>query len=210
MAVSQETLTTTVGGAKKALLAIAALLALYFAYEQVFPYFVWREEAYGYYWQFRLPLLLHVSGGLVALLTGVFQLWSGLNRRAMSTHPLTGRLYATAVSVGSGGAIWLSITSAVFGFAWGVSLFMLAAAWIATTTTAIYLIRMRQVVAHQQWMVRSYIVTFAFVLFRIATDHVPAQELWGINNADWSNAMIWPVWVVPLLAYEILLAFRRR
>ena len=210
MAVSQETLTTTGGGTKKALLAIAALLAVYFIYEQVLPYFVWTEESYGYYWQFRLPVLMHVLGGLVALLTGLFQLWSGLNRRAMSTHPLTGRLYATAVAVGSAGGIWLSINSAVFGFAWGVSLFMLAVAWLTITATAIYLIRTRQVLAHQQWMVRSYIVTFAFVLFRIVTDHVPAQELWGISRADWSNAMIWPVWVVPLLCYEILLAFRRR
>jgi uncharacterized membrane protein len=210
MAVSHQALTTTFGGTKKALLAIAALLALYFAYEQVFPYFVWSEEAYGYYWQFRLPLLLHILGGLIALLCGVFQLWSGLNRRAMSTHPLTGRLYATAVAVGAAGGIWLSITSALFGFAWSVALFVLATAWLATTATAIYLIRTRQVVAHQQWMVRSYIVTFAFVLFRIVTDHIPAQELWGINYADWSNAMIWPVWVVPLLCYEILLALRPR
>ena len=210
MAVSQDTFATTFGGTKKALLLIAALLALYFAYEQVIPYFVWSEEAYGYYWQFRLPLLLHVVGGLVALLSGVFQLWSGLNRRVMRTHPKTGRVYAAAVAVGGAGGIWLSFTSALFGFAWGVSLFMLAAAWLATTATALYLIRTRQVVAHQQWMVRSYIVTFAFVLFRIATDHIPAQELWGISYADWSNAMIWPVWVVPLIGYEILLAVRRR
>jgi len=210
MAVSQEALTTTVGGAKKTLLLVAALLALYFAYEQVLPYFVWSEQAYGYYWQFRLPLLMHILGGLVALLTGVFQLWSGLNRRAMSTHPLTGRLYAAAVAIGAAGGIWLSINSAAFGFAWGVSLFVLAVAWLSITATAIYLIRARQVLAHKQWMIRSYIVTFAFVLFRIATDHIPVQELWGINDADWSNAMIWPVWVVPLLGYEILLALHRR
>lgn len=210
MAVSQATLPTTVGGTKKALLLLAALLALYFAYEQVIPYFVWSEQAYGYYWPFRLALLLHVVGGLVALLSGVFQLWSGLNRRAMSTHPLTGRLYATGVVLGAAGAFWLSFTSALFGFAWGVSLFMLGAAWLAITITALYLIRTRQVEAHKQWMVRSYILTFAFVVFRIVTDHVPAEELWGINRADWSNAMIWPVWVVPLLGYEMLLAFRRR
>jgi len=210
MAVSQEALTTTLGGTKKALLLIAALLALYFAYEQVLPYFVWSEESYGYYWQFRLPLLMHVVGGLVALLSGVFQLWSGLNRRAMRTHPVTGRVYATGVVVGAAGGFWLSITSAVLGFAWGVSLFMLAAAWLSITSTAIYCIRTRRVEAHQQWMVRSYIVTFAFVLFRIVTDHIPAQELWGISYADWSNAMISPVWVVPLIGYEILLAVRRR
>ena len=153
---------------------------------------------------------MHVVGGLVALLMGVFQLWSGLNRRAMRTHPVTGRVYAAAVVVGAAGATWLSITSAVFGFAWGVSLFMLAAAWLATTATAIYLIRTRQVEAHKQWMTRSYILTFAFVLFRIVTDHIPAQELWGISYADWSNAMISPVWVVPLIGYEILLAVRHR
>jgi hypothetical protein len=210
MAVSQEALTTGVGGTKKALLLIAALLALYFAYEQVIPYFVWSEDAYGYYWQFRLPLLLHVVGGLVALLTGVFQLWSGLNRRAMRTHPVTGRIYATAVVLGAAGAFWLSFTSALFGFAWGVALFMLGAAWLATTGTAIYCILKRRIEAHQQWMVRSYIVTFAFVLFRIVTDHIPAEQWWGISYPDWSNAMIWPVWVVPLIGYEMLLAIRRR
>ena len=59
-------------------------------------------------------------------------------------------------------------------------------------------------------LISALIVTFAFVLFRIVTDHIPAQELWGIGNADWSNAMITPVWVVPLIGYEILLAVRRR
>lgn len=210
MAVSQEALPTAVGGTKKTLLVIAGLLALYFAYEQVFPYFVWSEAAYGYYWPFRLALLLHVVGGLVALLSGVFQLWSGLNRRAMRTHPLTGRVYATGVVLGAAGAYWLSFTSAAFGFAWGVSLFMLASAWLATTGTAIYCIRTRRVEAHQQWMVRSYIVTFAFVVFRILNDHVPHQELWGIADPEWANATIWPVWVVPLIGYEMLLALRRR
>jgi hypothetical protein len=210
MAVSQETLPATAGGAKKALLLIAALLALYFIYEQVLPYSVWSPDSYGYYWPFRVALLLHIFGGGVALLCGVFQLWSGLGRRAMTTHPVTGRIYATGVALGAAGAYWLSFTSASFGFAWGFSLFMLATAWLALTGTAIHCIRTRRVEAHKQWMVRSYILTFAFVLFRIVTDHVPYQELWGIDHAEWATAMIWPVWVVPLIGYEILLATRRR
>ena len=210
MAVSHEMSAVTVGGAKRTLLLIVALLAIYFVYEQVLPYFVFTEQAYGYYWQFRTSLLLHVLGGFVALLVGVFQLWSGLNRRAMRTHPLTGRVYATSVVVGSAGGIWLSLTSGVYGFAWSVALFCLAAAWLATTGTAIYCIRKRSVDAHQQWMTRSYIVTFAFVLFRILADHVPYESMWGISRADWANAIIWPVWVVPLIGYEMLLALRRR
>ena len=198
------------GGLKRSLLIVVGVLALYFAYEFVLRYFVWNELVYGYYWQYRVPLAIHVTAGLVALLVGVFQLWSGLNGKAMRTHPLTGRLYATAVVVGSFAAMVLAVTSAVFGFAWAVSLFSLAVAWLAITGTAIYCIRRRNVAAHKQWMIRSYIVTFAFVTFRIITDYVPYEAMWGISRPEMSNAVIWPVWVLPLLAYQIYLQYRDR
>jgi hypothetical protein len=201
---------STSDGLKKSILIIVGLTALYFVYESVLPYFTWDEAAYGYYWQFRLPLIAHVTGGLVALLAGVWQIWTGLNTQSMGVHPWTGRLYVSGVLLGSIGAFWLAVTSALFGFAWSVSLICLALAWLATTGTALYAIRNRNLLLHKQWMIRSYIVTFAFVLFRILTNHVPYQEWWGISAADMSNAVIWPVWVMPLLAYEVILATGRR
>jgi uncharacterized membrane protein len=123
---------------------------------------------------------------------------------------VTGRIYVTAVLVGSVGALVLAVTSALYGFAWTVGLLSLAGAWLATTATAILCIKRRNITAHRQWMVRSYIVTFAFVLFRIATDYVPFDALWGISLAEMSIAMIWPVWVAPLLAYECYLQYRER
>jgi uncharacterized membrane protein len=196
------------GGLRKSVLIVVGLLAIYFIYEQVLQYFVWNEESYGYYWQFRVPVLVHVAGGLIALLTGIFQLWSGLNRTAMGTHPISGRIYVASVLLGSFGGIVLAFQSAAYGFAWSVSLFCLAVAWLAITATAIYCIKKRNIVAHQQWMVRSYLLTFAFVTFRIVTDHLPYEALWGISRADMANAAIWPVWVIPLVAYEISLAYR--
>ena len=198
------------GGLKKAALIVVGAVALYFAYRYTLRYFLWSEENYGYYWQYRLPLIAHVSGGLVALLIGVFQLWSGLNAHVMSTHPVTGRIYVAAVLIGSLAAIVLSITSALYGFAWGVGLFSLALAWLATTGMAILCIKRRNIRAHRQWMIRSYIVTFAFVLFRIATDYIPSEELWGVSLAEMSTAMIWPVWVLPLLAYEVCQQYQER
>jgi uncharacterized membrane protein len=210
MAVSSVALSvTTFSAGKKLLLFVVALLAIFFSYTQVVPYFAWSEAAYGYYWQFRISLLLHVVGGLVALLVGVFQLWSGLNRSVMSAHPLTGRLYVAGVAVGAAGAFSLAFTSSVYGFAWGVGLVALATAWLASTGTAVYCIRMRRIEAHQQWMIRSYIVTFAFVVFRIVIDHVPYEAMWGISRPEMANATIWTAWIAPLLAYEMVLAFRR-
>jgi uncharacterized membrane protein len=214
MAVSQESLpaaapVTSFGAGKRLLLLVVGLLAIYFALTQVVPYFVWSEAAYGYYWEFRLSLLLHVVGGLIALLSGLFQLWTGLNRKAMGTHPLTGRLYVTGVVVGAAGAFSLAFTSSVYGFAWGVGLSALAAAWLAVTGTAFYCIRKRRIEAHKQWMIRSYIVTFGFVTFRIVVDYAPYEALWGIPRPEMASAMIWTAWVVPLIGYEMLLAFRR-
>ncbi|HMB73787.1 MAG TPA: hypothetical protein VKQ06_09465, partial [Gammaproteobacteria bacterium] len=61
----------------KTLLVVIAAAVSFFVLTDVIKYFLWSEASYGYYWQFRLPLLLHVVGGLVALVIGVFQLWSG-------------------------------------------------------------------------------------------------------------------------------------
>jgi hypothetical protein len=196
-------------GLKKSLPVVVAVVAIFFVYQSVLRYFVWSEAAYGYYWEFRLPLIAHITGGLIALLAGVWQVWTGLNVQAMTVHPWTGRLYVLGVLLGSFGAFVLSFTSALFGFAWAAGLVCLALAWLATTGMALYGISKRNVLLHKQWMIRSYIVTFAFVTFRIITDYVPYEAWWGISRPDMSNAAIWPVWVLPLLAYEMILSRRR-
>lgn len=194
-------------GLRKTLLLVVAAVALYFLYAES-GYFVWSEESYGYYWAYRVSLALHVTGGFVALLMGVFQLWTGLNSSAMRAHPWTGRLYLAGVVTGAVGAISLAFSSVLFGLPWDVALVSLALAWLAITGTAFLCIRRRNLTAHKQWMMRSYILTFAFVTFRIFTDYLPYEAWWGITPEDMSNAMIWPVWVLPLLAYEISLQYR--
>ena len=196
-------------GLKRSLLVVVAAFAAFFVYDNALRYYVWTEAAYGYYWAYRLPLIAHVTGGVIALLAGVWQVWTGLNAQSMSVHPWTGRLYVLGVLLGSFGAFVLAWTSALFGFAWAVALVCLALAWLATTGMAWNSIRKRNLLLHKQWMIRSYIVTFAFVTFRIITDYLPYEAWWGISRADMSNAAIWAVWVMPLLAYEVMLARRR-
>lgn len=205
MASNSRAVAASFDPAKKALIAVIGALALFFVYEFVTPYFTWSEDAYGpYYWPHRISLIFHVLGGSVALLVGIFQLWSGLNNKGINYHRITGRIYLSAVAVGSIGAISLSFVSDIFGLTFAVGLFCLALAWISTTSMAFFCIKKRNYRLHKQWMIRSYIVTFSFVMFRIITDYVPYEEWWGVSRMDISNAIIWAVWVLPLLAYEIL------
>ena len=201
--------TSSSGSLTKATIAILGAGAAFFILTDVYKYFLWNEDAYGYYWQFRLSLILHVTGGLVALVAGVFQLWSGSFRSAMGVHPWTGRLYVAGIVLGSIGGSVLGVTSAVYGFAWSVGIFGLVFAWLATTGVALHCIRRRNVVAHKEWMIRSYIVTFGFVTFRMVVDYVPYESAWGVVRADMATAMIWTAWVIPLLVYQIRLQYKK-
>jgi uncharacterized membrane protein YozB (DUF420 family) len=201
--------TTVSGVLQKSLLVVVGLGAVYFLYTNALPYLTWSEgPSTDYYLPYRVPLLTHITGGLIAVVAGLWQVWTGLNGAAMGVHPWTGRLYVTGVLVGAGGAFVLAFSSHLYGVAWAVALVCLALAWLSTTAMALYCIKRRNLRLHKQWMIRSYIVTFAFVTFRIMTDVVPYDAWWGISARELANAAIWPVWVLPLLAYEIYLQSR--
>jgi Predicted membrane protein (DUF2306) len=65
----------------------------------------------------------------------------------------------------------------------------------------------RQIQIHREWMVRSYVVTFAFVTFRVFNDYPPMMN-W-LPDADRSNVLIWACWALPLLVTEVILQLRR-
>ena len=192
---------------RAALLAIGATV-LFFTYEFVLQYFIWNEQSYGYYWAFRLPLIFHVVGGLLALLSGLFQLWTGLGATNMQVHPMTGKIYLAGVAIGATGAFILSVSSSFFGPTFGVALFCLALAWVSTSGMAVFCIRKGNTRLHRQWMIRSYILTFAFVTFRIFTDYIPYEAWWGLTRPEISNATIWVSWVMPMMVYEIYAQLR--
>ena len=56
-------------------------------------------------------------------------------------------------------------------------------------------------------MVRSYVVTFAFVTFRILFDYPPTSRLQPAS--DRAITMIWACWALPLLVTEVILQLKR-
>jgi uncharacterized membrane protein len=187
------------------LAAGAAGIALRFVIDDAFKYFHWDAAHFGRYWSVRGWLLLHVAGGLVALLSGPLQLWSGLRGRTGAGHRLRGKIYALGVLVGSVGGLWIAFNSPAFP-ALAPPLIMLAAAWIATTGLAIVAVRRGQVALHRELMVRSYVVTFAFVVFRFIAD---LPVLTHLSPPDRYATIGWLCWTLPLLVTEVILQGRR-
>jgi uncharacterized membrane protein len=142
----------------------------------------------------------------VALLIGPFQFSRWLRQRYLRLHRIMGRVYLIAIVCGAIGALALSITTPD-GRPWSIGLQGLILAWVTTAGMAYYAIRQRQIQVHQEWMVRSYVVTFAFVTFRFLYDVPPMSRLGSVNER--SITYIWACWAVPLLATEVILQLRR-
>ena len=191
--------------------AAVVIAAAAFVLKYVFRYYLnYNEAAFTQgapnYWLMRGWLLVHISGGMVALLTGPWQFWTGFRVRYARLHRWTGRLFLCGVAFGCVGAIRMAIATA-FGWAFGFSLFMLAVAWATTAGMAYYAILKRQVAIHKEWMARAYVVTFAFVTFRVLNNYYPANHLQPAG--DRAVTLAWASWVVPLLALEVILQLRR-
>jgi hypothetical protein len=56
-------------------------------------------------------------------------------------------------------------------------------------------------------MIRSYVVTFAFVFFRIASVTLKAMD--PANELQQVQALAWAAWALPLLVTEAILQGRK-
>ncbi|HRQ64159.1 MAG TPA: DUF2306 domain-containing protein [Xanthomonadaceae bacterium] len=196
----------------RATLALTLLgLAGAFVITVVLPYLALDRASFGrapeVFWPRRYGLLLHISGGMLALLLVPIQLWLGLTQRNPVWHRRLGKLYLAGVAAGAAGAFYLSFTSPIpAGLSYHFGLFMLGVVWVMTTGMAWLAIRRRQIDWHRDWMIRSMIVTFAFVTFRITETMLEWADMG--SPADRLAVAAWTCWAVPLLLAEPVLQWR--
>jgi len=187
-------------------LAGAGLLAIAFLGKAALPYLLQDPSAVARYASRRGWALTHVAAATVALLTGPAQLWLGVSGRTPQGHRWLGRVYVASVGVGAAAAFYLS-THTDYGWVMGTGLTGLGLAWIVTTTLAVTAIRRGLVDQHREWMIRSYVVTFAFVVFRALFLALQAAEVGTLQEQ--LAACSWFCWAVPLVVTETILQGRK-
>ncbi|HEY4381638.1 MAG TPA: DUF2306 domain-containing protein [Acidobacteriaceae bacterium] len=185
--------------------AVVAGLAAYFYVTTIPNYFHWDAGHYAQYWPNRWWLVAHVGGGSLALILGPFQFSTMLRKRFVQVHRWMGRLYLAGILVGSVGAIYMGLWVSRLR-AFGIALEFLALAWLVTSGMAYLAVMRRQFAVHREWMIRSYVVTFGFVLFRLAErSHILAS----LGGAMQAVMLAWMCWAVPLLVTDVVLNWRR-
>jgi uncharacterized membrane protein len=188
-------------------LCVVGLIGVVFTAAQAFPYFTLNEATYGpYWWPRRWPLLLHVSTGAIALLSGPIQLWLGVSDSRPTLHRRLGIVYVTSVGISAGAAYYLAFGTGL-GWVFGAGLLGLATAWVVTTGLAFTAIRRGLIKQHREWMVRSYVVTTGFVTFRVIFFLLTmAQVGTRVERAGMASRFCW---AVPLLIAEAVIQGRK-
>lgn len=168
-------------------------------------FFTFTPESYGSFWNRRSWMLLHVAGATVPLFAGPFLIWSGLKRLSPQAHRWAGRFYLGFGAAGIGGGAVLSVIAAEPPRTLYVATFTLSLAWLAAAAMAFRSIRNRRILAHREWVIRSYVLTLTFVGCRLAMRLPIIAEL----GAEAITATIWVSWIIPVLVTEILLQWKR-
>lgn len=187
-------------------------LALYFIYTNALRYFNPSFAVYTPEFKPYAPFIVaHVAGGMIALLIGPFQFFPAIRKKYARLHRTIGRVYLISVLISVVSATYLAVFDNLlrkkeFMFATGT--LGMALAWFITGSMAFWAIKRRNFSQHQEWMVRSYVLTANFIIFRLifygllGLDNFPFKE-------DIGGFTAWAGWSLPLLIAEFALQARK-
>jgi len=149
-------------------------------------------------------LLAHIGGAMVAALAGPLQFWGSFRLKYKKWHRFLGMSYLAGVAIAAPAALIISPISQG-GLTTHIGFAILAMLWAGATLIAYYKIINKQWRAHQQWMIRSYALTLAFVSLRL---WLGGLALTGAPFDEVYQSAAWLCWVPNLIVAELYLGWR--
>lgn len=159
------------------------------------------------FFESKIWFIGHIAGASAALLLGPLQFWNRFRNRYIRYHRLAGKIFIVGSLIASVCAFRLNLIYDCKPCR--VSLGILSVLWLFTTLAAWWAIKHRNVIAHQQFMVRSYTASLAFVFIRL----FPLLGYKTVfpfldSTMERRTTAEWLCWVVPLLMVEMYMIWR--
>ncbi|UQD53369.1 hypothetical protein C0971_16085 [Bacillus methanolicus] len=147
---------------------IYAIVQYFIFGAQTSPYIKEKQEIVkGFqYYPWIYILYIHIFFGIFALILGPFQFSKKLHQKKKELHRNIGKIYVFSIFIASMVGLYLSFYG-TGGIVSVIGFYTLDIAWIITTLIGFLKIRKKEIQSHNEWMLRSYAVTFTFVTFRI-------------------------------------------
>ncbi|MFF2661411.1 DUF2306 domain-containing protein [Kitasatospora sp. NPDC058032] len=179
-------------------LATALLTARYLTLDPE----VFLDRQRSVYLAHRVPLALHVGGGVLAILLGPWQFLPRLRTRRPALHRLTGRLYLLAVLAAGTGGLLLA-PSGMVGPVAPIGFTALAVLLLLSSALAWRAALRRDAVRHRAWATRSFALILAAATLRI---WLPVMDLAGVPFEQAYASAAWTCWLINLVVAERVIA----
>ena len=117
-----------------------------------------------------------------------------------------GKIYLISVLIAGADSFFLSVGKMIIAeknIVFGMGLFMLGVVWLLSAGMAYWAARSRNFVQHREWMVRCFVVTCAFVTFRLFAKMM--SDGFGVDFGTALQVMSWACRAIPLVVAEIFL-----
>lgn len=154
----------------------------------------------------RTALIFHATFASIALLTGPWQFIPSLRRKHLGLHRWTGRIYLSAIAVAYVFSLPVAL-AANGGIISTLGFLSLGIVWIFTSGMGLRAILQKRVAAHQDWMTRSYAITWGAVTLRL---YIALAAILHLPTIPSYRAISWLSWITTLVAAEIIIRLRRR
>ncbi|KAB1153657.1 DUF2306 domain-containing protein [Tenacibaculum aiptasiae] len=188
-------------------IVILSIISLYYLLMRGFPFLIISKKIYGPYYFSRVVWIWpHVLGGVLAMALGPFQFISKLRIRYPKIHRMLGIIFLISILISSVTLIPL-ITTSSSNLVIDIGLGIGGVVWLLAAVFAYIAIRNKNIEQHKEWMIRCYMVTLAFVVFRLAIDLLSYYEV--TNEPDIVAISSWVSWTLPLCTTEFIIQGRK-
>jgi uncharacterized membrane protein len=182
----------------------------------VFSAYFYYSDAIAYFFGYKNPrfgetlfnnqfwFVLHIAAATCSLFLGPVQFWKFIRTKYIRFHRIAGKIYIIGSLLAAITAFRLALLFDCVGCRY--SLIPLSILFFLTTSLAWYAIQQRNIMAHRQFMVRSYVCALAFVFVRL--DRVlPIGFIFDPIVDDGVYAVIaeWTFSILPLIVVEIFM-----
>lgn len=143
-------------------------------------------------------LVVHVAGGVTALLVGPLQFVRRIRTRWPAFHRATGAIYIAACAIGAPAGLMLAL-GATAGPVASVGFAIPALLWPLFTWLGWRAAIERRFADHRAWMLRSYALTSTAITLRLM---LPASALLGLDFFEAYRVISWLSWSTNLVLFE--------
>lgn len=179
-------------------------LSGWFYFENAVAYlFGYRNERFA---ENQFWFVAHILGATCSLFLGPIQFWKSIRMKYLKFHRLAGKIYVVGTLIAAVSAFRLAL---IFDcIACRFSLIPLSFLLFISTALAWYTIKQKNIVAHKQFMVRSYTCALAFVFVRLY-QVIPMDSVFGIIDDPKIEGIVteWTFSILPLIIVEMIMTW---